>query len=200
MGSDNSVELVADIRSGCAAIYPKSESGFANGLHPTDHGRDIYAWYTGESKNPSQHGYPDITDEQRFRLERMAACWNAMRGIPDPAAFVEAANGWKAALEKIAQHEEAAYGYFHGGDPRKFCPDGEGNTDDERKAHEEACKAFDDADAKGEPLPPMRCASGALPCGVHLLKSQFGLGVYSYPSPCAMVAQEALGNTGKAVG
>lgn len=129
---------------------------------------------------------------------RAVECWNAMHDISDPAAFVEAAKGWKNALEKIAQHKESSYGFFHGGDPRDFSPDGENNTDEEKAAHDEACKAFDEADKKGEPLPLMRCASGPSPCGGHVLRSQFGLGVSSHPSPCALVAQDAL--SGKAVG
>lgn len=30
---------------------------------------------------------------------RLAGCWNAMHGIPDPAAFVQAARGMREALE-----------------------------------------------------------------------------------------------------
>lgn len=128
---------------------------------------------------------------------RVCACLNALSGIPDPAAFVEAAKGWKNALEKIAQHKEPSYGFFHGGDPRDFSPDSENSTDEEKAAHDEACRAFDEADKKGEPLPPMRCKSGPSPCGGHVLRSQFGLGVSHHPSPCALVAQDAL--SGKVV-
>lgn len=46
--------------------------------------------------------------------------------------------------------EYVCYGGFHGGDPRDFHPDHECSTEGERANHAAACKAFAEAEARGE--------------------------------------------------
>lgn len=42
-----------------------------------------------------------------------------------------------------AANPDVTYGYFHGGDPRDFCPDGEVCTPAEMAAHKAACEAWE---------------------------------------------------------
>lgn len=86
------------------------------------------------------------------------------------------------------KHTHGGYGFFPGGDPRRFQPDSE-NTPEQLAAHEAAVKRWNEAEAKGEPLPPAEKGScnpvvlerdgevvgGAIVCG-----SAFGLGGYEF--------------------
>lgn len=74
---------------------------------------------------------------------------------------------------------ETAYGSYHGGDPREFWPDPECSTAEERKAHREACEAWD----RGERLEAEKGGCEFKQCaGGEVLKVQrqgaFGLGTY----------------------
>lgn len=75
-------------------------------------------------------------------------------------------------------HEHGMYGYFPGGDPRKFTPDGE-NSEKEHATWKAACEAF----AKtGEPHDP-GCFGVSLGTDVSAIVTTgagFGPGVYSY--------------------
>lgn len=95
-------------------------------------------------------------------------------------------------LEKIAEHKDAGYGFYHGGDPRDFHPDSESCTPEELASHKAACDAFDAADAAGTPMKPEPDGSGWVAPGVHITKSAYGIGTYQYPSHCAEMAAEAL--------
>lgn len=68
----------ADIRAACAAIYPVSQepngNEWANGLHPTDHGRTIIVWHDGG---------PDTTQEANLHL--IAAAHNSLLDLLDTA-------------------------------------------------------------------------------------------------------------------
>jgi len=75
----------ADIRSGCAAIYPANERDFAQGLHPSDHGRTIIVWQRGTEYHPVFH-YPLVSDLDSANLRRIVACVTACAGMTDPAA------------------------------------------------------------------------------------------------------------------
>lgn len=44
---------------------------------------------------------------------------------------------------------EMGYGFFCGGDPRKFYPDCESCSEKEIENHKAACKLWDEADARG---------------------------------------------------
>ena len=73
------------------------------------------------------------------------------------------------------------YGFFHGGDPREFHPDGECCSPKEYENHKRACAEADRLDEKRE-LP---CPSGweRLPDGTlcHILRAPFGIGITTYP-------------------
>jgi hypothetical protein len=99
----------------------------------------------------------------------------------------------RAALEDIAAEEDHGYGFWCGGDPRKFHPDAEDCTAEELAAHKAACEAFDKADALGEKLEPMPCQSGWIGPSIHITKSPFGIGSYTFPSFAAQKALAALG-------
>ena len=72
--------------------------------------------------------------------------------------------------------EESTYGFFHGGDPRNFCPDEECSTEEERANHRIACEAYSVGKPDSNPFPAPHCATmngGIAPPG-------FGLGVNHY--------------------
>lgn len=98
----------------------------------------------------------------------------------------------RSGLEKIAEHKDCGYGYYHGGDPRDFTPDSESCTPEELAAHKAACDAFDAAESAGTPMKPDPGGSGWVAPGVHVLKSNYGIGVYRYPSECAEMAAAAI--------
>lgn len=95
------------------------------------------------------------------------------------------------ALKEIAALEDCQYGFYHGGDPRKFMPDGE-NSEKELADHKAACAKWDEAEAKGEKLEPEPDGSGWISPSIHVTRSSYGMGVYSYPSHAARIAIEAL--------
>jgi hypothetical protein len=73
---------------------------------------------------------------------------------------------------------ETGYGYFHGGDPRKFYPDFEDCSPDEIKRWKAACREADRLEAKRH-LP---CPSGWERHGdsvIHVLRAPFGIGTYT---------------------
>ena len=80
---------------------------------------------------------------------------------------------------------EYGYGFFCGGDPRKFHPDGEGCTEEEMANHAAACKLWDEAEARGETPTPEACPSDlahddAGKPGMHILSAPYGIGTYEY--------------------
>lgn len=78
------------------------------------------------------------------------------------------------------------YGAFPGGDPRTFTPDAEVCTPDELAAHAAACKAADEAEARGEVVNlPAAHLYGFFEGGAwHTPHSPFGVGTYSIaPDP-----------------
>lgn len=79
--------------------------------------------------------------------------------------------------------EKTGYGFFCGGDPRKFRP-GSDATKKELESHKAACEAAE----KGE----MSQADGRWVGGVHLTCCQFGLGTYEYTDQAAVRALAAL--------
>lgn len=78
----------------------------------------------------------------------------------------------------------SCYGYFTGGDPRNFFPDGEDmNSPEELANHKRACEEAQRID-KSSDLP---CPSGWVrgPGFVaHVLVAPFGIGVQNYPPTC----------------
>lgn len=79
--------------------------------------------------------------------------------------------------------QESGYGFFCGGDPRKFFPDGEGCDPKELENHRRACKLWDEAEARGETPEPEKCPSGWVydeqgKAIAHVLRSPYGIGTY----------------------
>lgn len=80
---------------------------------------------------------------------------------------------------------EYIYGFFSGGDPRKFCPDGESCSEKEIANHSAACKLWDEAEARGETPTPEACPSGWVYNAegkplFHILRAPYGIGTYEY--------------------
>ena len=74
------------------------------------------------------------------------------------------------------------YGYFCGGDPRKFRPDVESCSKKEIENHKAACRLWDEAEARGETPKPEACPSGWLrnksgKLVMHVLRAPYGIGV-----------------------
>lgn len=81
---------------------------------------------------------------------------------------------------------EVIYGFYHGGDPRKFFPDHECCSEKEIADHKAACKLWDEMEARGETPTPEKCESGwrtdpETGAHYHVLKSRYGIGTYTYP-------------------
>ena len=81
-------------------------------------------------------------------------------------------------------YQEGGYGYFCGGDPRKFSPDGECCSPAEIENHKRACNLWDEAESRGETLEPEKCPSGwiyddAGKAIAHVLRAPYGIGIYS---------------------
>jgi hypothetical protein len=82
-------------------------------------------------------------------------------------------------------HVEHGYGFFCGGDPRKFYPDGEDCTAEELSNHRKARLLWDEAEARGEIPTPEACPSGWVydesgkPIA-HVLRTPYGIGGYSF--------------------
>lgn len=109
---------------------------------------------------------------------------------PEKVAAVKAAIERALPFVESAAQEDTVYGFFHGGDPRKFSPDPEASTEVEREAHKQACAAFDE----NKPLPG--CCEhhfndkGEL--AMIVTKAPFGLGVSVYQDEDAVEAANAL--------
>lgn len=102
-----------------------------------------------------------------------------------------------AALEQLANYplNDSAYGYFAGGDPRRFHPDSECCTPEELAAHEAACAAWDAGNeidysdqcsgwTGGELYVTPSCAfaTATLEIGpvIHFTRSPFGIGTQRF--------------------
>jgi len=75
------------------------------------------------------------------------------------------------------------YGFFVGGDPRKFYPDRESCTDEEIENHKKACEVWNDAVERGETPTPESCPSGWIHDEkgnriAHVLRAPYGIGSY----------------------
>lgn len=80
---------------------------------------------------------------------------------------------------------ETGYGFFCGGDPRKFWPDGESCSAKELENHAAACKLWNEAEARGETPTPEACPSGWVYDGAgkplfHILRAPYGIGTYEF--------------------
>lgn len=78
---------------------------------------------------------------------------------------------------------EYGYGYFTGGDPRKFYPDLDACSIEEINNHKAACQLWDEAESRGETPTPEDCPSGWLVDNngkkiMHVLCAPYGIGGY----------------------
>ena len=103
-----------------------------------------------------------------------------------------------AALKEIAQETDMQYGFYNGGDPRNFSPDGE-NTPEEIAAHKEACAKWTEAENAAKPSPDAPCPSGWITPNIHVTCAPFGPGVYSFPSDAAQRAITVLHEIGESL-
>ena len=81
--------------------------------------------------------------------------------------------------------QESTYGYYTGGDPRQFHPDGQDCTEQELRNHRKACELWNEAEAKGETPTPEKCPSGWIyddngKTLAHVLRAPYGIGVQTY--------------------
>lgn len=72
------------------------------------------------------------------------------------------------------KRKEWGYGFFPGGDPRRFFPDEESSTEEERASHKAACERWEAGDTTALPGSCVHFDGG------HVLLSGFGLGSYWY--------------------
>lgn len=83
--------------------------------------------------------------------------------VSGPVSFLE------SAVPIITEH---GYGFFPGGDPRRFSPDGDSRPE-ELENHRLACEAWD----RGEQESSTDCTHAP---GVIVTRCQFGLGMYEW--------------------
>jgi hypothetical protein len=87
-------------------------------------------------------------------------------------------------------YSETHYGFFNGGDPRKFHPDYECCSENEIKRWKEACAEAEQLESKRS-LP---CPSGweRMPNGtvMHILRAPFGIGTYVIESETMFEADD----------
>lgn len=141
-----------------------------------------------------------MTDQEI--IENLGGIANASPQILRPVieAAAERIRVLGEAIDEIAKEEDGVYGFYLGGDPRKFCPDSDGCTPEELAAHKAACEKWDEAEAKGEKLEPDPCGSGWISPTVHVTRSAYGLGSYTFPTNAARLAQAARAATDAARG
>ena len=127
---------------------------------------------------PGSNGLPFHQSD----LDRAIACVNACAPLSDPTtsipALLRVAEAMKLARKYIeeAATPQGGYGFFCGGDPRDFVPDEESCSPEELAAHKKACE---EADAE-EKARKLSCPSGWVAPGIHVTRSPFGIGSYTY--------------------
>ena len=108
-------------------------------------------------------------------------CANCFRDFADHEYEKDSINEYRCPVP----HQESSYGYFHGGDPRKFHPDHEDCSEQEIASHKAACALWDEAEARGETPTPEKCPSGWIrndkgEAIAHVLRSPYGIGCYTF--------------------
>ena len=91
-----------------------------------------------------------------------AKCANCGRDFADHNYLADSIDKWRCPVPLSV----TGYGFYPGGDPRDFWPDGESCTPQELAAHKEACKQWDQGKQPND-------AHGCCQC------SPFGVGVYA---------------------
>ena len=111
-----------------------------------------------------------------------------MNALPNNGAAVSVGSGTLVRRPKISRMKtrtETGYGFFCGGDPRRFWPDGESCSAKEMENHAAACKLWNEAEARGETPTPEACPSGWVYDAdgkplFHVLRAPYGIGTYEY--------------------
>jgi len=76
--------------------------------------------------------------------------------------------------------KEYAYGFFPGGDPRKFYPDTESCTEEEIKLYREHCALWDQGFRPADAVKTCEWIHGENGSTIHVARSAYGLGTYSF--------------------
>ena len=79
----------------------------------------------------------------------------------------------------MAKHEHTGYGFFPGGDPRRFHPD-DSATPEEIATHKAVCGAWDKGTVEMAPQDPDCLHLDGGSAKAIMTRCQFGLGVYTY--------------------
>lgn len=134
-----------------------------------------------------------LSREVAMALRRAEKTANDAGVAEERARWVQVATAARSALGKYAH--DTGYGFFIGGDPRRFSPDEESSTSEEIAAWKAAC-AEAEADEKVRDL--------ASPCGLEIVEHEgrnvpafvdrapFGLGTYECGDEAAAAACEAI--------
>ena len=93
---------------------------------------------------------------------------------------------------------EHGYGFFSGGDPRKFHPDCESCSAAEIENHKKSCVIWDEAEGRGETPTPEDCPSGwvydaAGKPVMHVLRAPYGIGGYEYDVEYTIPVDSSVG-------
>lgn len=135
----------------------------------------------------------DVTEQIRAWLAAELQAAHDAGVAEERARWVQVATAARSALGKYAH--DTGYGFFIGGDPRRFSPDEESSTPEEVAAWKAAC-AEAEADEKARDL--------ASPCGLEIVEHEgrnvpafvdrapFGLGTYECGDEEAAAACEAI--------
>lgn len=129
-----------------------------------------------------KYDYTERNAESSANLNRAMVCTNACAPLSDPTtsipSLLRVAEAMKLARKYIeeAATPQGGYGFFCGGDPRDFVPDEESCSPEELAAHKKACE---EADTE-EKARKLSCPSGWVAPGIHVTRSPFGIGSYTY--------------------
>jgi len=130
--------------------------------------------------------------DHMLRDDIAAAARSAIAQGLAAAGTGEGEKRYKEALEEIAQEEESGYGYYHGGDPRKFYPDFESCTPEEIAAHKKACEEWTESENAAKPSLDAPLPGGWLAPNLPVTVARFGIGWYTHPIRAAKLARSAL--------
>jgi len=133
----------------------------------------------------------------RFQAAVIAAKWWKRECLRLDEAELKLSSALETCLYLFQNYaSEEVYGFFPGGDPRRFAPDPDGSTEAEREAWREDCETWNRLEAMGAmPEPKPSCCR--IENGMILTRNGYGLGTYSIVNEEAdemvRLCEEALG-------
>lgn len=107
-------------------------------------------------------------------------CMNCGRDFADHNYVAGSVDDYRCPIKT----QQSVYGYFHGGDPRTFHPDGDDCTPEEYENHRKACELADRLEREGKAV-DLNNPSGWIhnedgsPLA-HILMAPFGIGVQTW--------------------